>query len=475
MITRMLAAGDIVRIEHENLLDEMRMVILTDYIRKEYCTTEEINIDKIGVMSIFKTLVAKYENLKMAILTGGIFVIPKELFGISEKYVEVTMPEKDRNDVMNCISKLFEIGKIQVIVGTKSLLGEGWDEPSINSLILATFVGSFMLSNQMRGRAIRTNSNPNKTANIWHLVCVCDSFEKDNAIENTDVNLLKRRFQSFAGIGFESNEVTSGLERLGNFDGKFSEQRVNELNKKMENLSNDRDKMFKAWENAVEKKTNMKMVEQVELEEPPAFTSEWLVSKNLKNAIGILVAAIVLLITGTFPRWIVAIVGAGALGYVLFQIMRIKKLSNSEETVKIISEVLLEAMKKKGYITEQNAKVKITNQFGNISSCVEGTSMQESTMFVTSLTEIFSKFENQRYIIVAKKSNISKYFNIPKIFGNNKETAEFFVNIWKNKIGKVELIYTRSTEGRKQLLKARMQNINTKGRANRRQILSDWK
>ena len=488
---------DIVRIEHENLQDEMRMVILTDYIRKEYCTTEEINIDKIGVMSIFKTLVAKYENLKMAILTGGIFVIPKELFGelceicdskninteklkikdfpLSEKYVEVTMPEKDRNDVMNCISKLFEIGKIQVIVGTKSLLGEGWDEPSINSLILATFVGSFMLSNQMRGRAIRTNSNPNKTANIWHLVCVCDSFEKDNAIENTDVNLLKRRFQSFAGIGFESNEVTSGLERLGNFDGKFSEQRVTELNKKMENLSNDRDKMFKAWENAVEKKTNMKMVEQVELEEPPAFTSEWLVSKNLKNAIGILVAAIVLLITGTFPRWIVAIVGAGALGYVIFQIMRIKKLSNSEETVKIISEVLLEAMKKKGYITEQNAKVKITNQFGNISSCVEGTSMQESTMFVTSLTEIFSKFENQRYIIVAKKSNISKYFNIPKIFGNNKETAEFFVNIWKNKIGKVELIYTRSTEGRKQLLKARMQNINTKGRANRRQILSDWK
>ena len=488
---------DIVRIEHENLQEEMRMVILTDYIRKEYCTTEEITIDKIGVMSIFKTLVAKYENLKMAILTGGIFVIPKELFEelcnicdtnkinieklkpkefpLNENYVEITMPEKDRNDVMNCISKLFEIGKIQVIIGTKSLLGEGWDEPSINSLILATFVGSFMLSNQMRGRAIRTNSNPNKTANIWHLVCVCDSLEKDNSIENSDINLLKRRFQSFAGIGYENNEVTSGIERLGNFDGKFSKQMVNEINQKMEQRANNREKMFNSWENAVEKKTNMKMVEQVELEEPPAFTSEWLVSKNFKNAIGILVAIIVLLIAGTIPRWITAIAGVGVLGYIIYHVKRIKKLSNSEETVKTISEVLLEAMKKKGYITEQNAKIKITNQFGNISSCVEGTSMQESSLFVTSLTEIFSKFENQRYIIVANKAKISKYFNIPKIFGTNKETAEFFVNIWNRKIGKVELIYTRSEEGRKQLLKARMQNINNKGKATKKQILSEWK
>ena len=71
------------------------------------------------------------------------------------------------------------------------------------------------------------------------------------------------------------------------------------------------------------------MVEQVELEEPPAFTSEWLVSKNLKNAIGILVAIIVLLIAGTIPRWITAIAGVGVLGYIIYHVKRIKKLSNT--------------------------------------------------------------------------------------------------------------------------------------------------
>ena len=194
----------IVDIELNNLNKDMRMVVLTDFIRREYITTEDIEIDKIGVLPIFKILAKDHPNLNMAVLTGSLFVIPKskakalqdicnskeidtdklkfKLFEMNTNYVEVSMPEKIRNDVMNCISKLFEVGEINLIVGTKSLLGEGWDEPSINSLILATFVGSYMLSNQMRGRAIRVNSNPNKTANIWHLVCVCDNVDGESSI-----------------------------------------------------------------------------------------------------------------------------------------------------------------------------------------------------------------------------------------------------------------------------------------------------
>ena len=47
--------------------------------------------------------------------------------------------------------------------------------------------------------------------------------------------------------------------------------------------------------------------------------------------------------------------------------------------------------------------------------------------------------------------------------------------IWKRKIGNVEYIYTRSEQGRKALLKARMQNIDNKKEISKRQILSDWK
>ena len=43
------------------------------------------------------------------------------------------------------VTELFQRGEINILIGTKSLLGEGWDSPCINSLILASFVGSFIL------------------------------------------------------------------------------------------------------------------------------------------------------------------------------------------------------------------------------------------------------------------------------------------------------------------------------------------
>jgi hypothetical protein len=42
------------------------------------------------------------------------------------------------------ITSVFESGAITVLVGTKALLGEGWDAPSINTLVLASFVGSYV-------------------------------------------------------------------------------------------------------------------------------------------------------------------------------------------------------------------------------------------------------------------------------------------------------------------------------------------
>src|SRR6476660_4360868 len=83
------------------------------------------------------------------------------------------MGGNDNQSAVRLLTQLFSEGAITVLVGTKSLLGEGWDAPSMNALILASFVGTDVTSNQMRGRAIRTSpAKPDKAANIWHLVCI---------------------------------------------------------------------------------------------------------------------------------------------------------------------------------------------------------------------------------------------------------------------------------------------------------------
>ena len=78
----------------------------------------------------------------------GVDMRTKPIRGTAHSEVEFSGANKHKVAV---ITAMFEAGRIHVLAGTKSLLGEGWDSPSINSLILASFVGSFVLTNQMRG------------------------------------------------------------------------------------------------------------------------------------------------------------------------------------------------------------------------------------------------------------------------------------------------------------------------------------
>ena len=50
-----------------------------------------------------------------------------------------------------------------------------------------------------------------------------------------------------------------------------------------------------------------------------------------------------------------------------------------------------------------------------------------------------------------------------------------FSKYFKLKIGPHDLIYTRSSEGRKLLLKARMKNIKNSEKRQRRQEYSQWR
>lgn len=114
----------------------------------------------------------QHKVIRLGVLCGSVVIIPAEakeallqqtdakikltfsaIGSLSENdYLKVTATG-DAHALTAAVTAIFAQGAMQVLIGTKSLLGEGWDSPCINSLILASFVGSFMLSNQMRGRA----------------------------------------------------------------------------------------------------------------------------------------------------------------------------------------------------------------------------------------------------------------------------------------------------------------------------------
>ncbi|MEO8773811.1 MAG: DEAD/DEAH box helicase family protein [Gelidibacter sp.] len=162
----------VVTSEYEHLNDNLRCVILTDYIRKEFCSThsnEIQSINKIGVIPIFQYLRCYLPDKHyLAVLSGSIVIIHQSIkivvenlagpdaysyseFPSDDEFLMVTPKSGTSKSTVEVLTILFQEGAIKVLVGTKSLLGEGWDAPSINSLILASFVG-FICDKQSNAR-----------------------------------------------------------------------------------------------------------------------------------------------------------------------------------------------------------------------------------------------------------------------------------------------------------------------------------
>src|SRR5205823_2588384 len=114
--------------------------------------------------------------------------------------------------------------------------------------VLASYVGSYMLSNQMRGRAIRTDPlRPDKAANIWHLATVSsastanfleplrdlfgDPAHFDPQAFGVDMEMLSRRFHGFEGLSAgPAAQITNGIDRLELAGRSWTEDGVDQLN-----------------------------------------------------------------------------------------------------------------------------------------------------------------------------------------------------------------------------------------------------
>lgn len=97
-------------------------------------------------------------------------------------------------------------------------------------------------------------------------------------------------------------------------------------------------------------------------------------------------------------------------------------------------------------------------------------------LFTESLNKILGNIKNPRYLIarhsISHKPGKEDCHAVPNVLAAKKEYAELFLNAW-HKVGQVELIYTRSTESRRILLKARAKAFSS-GMSNTSERLDRW-
>lgn len=511
-ISKLNGIKDIVDFEYKQVGKDLRLVILCDFIRKEFfinAPENNLELNNIGVIPIFEKLRRENkENKKIAVLTGSLIIIPAiaydafeakaNKYGITQinstivsydrNYILIHQNEQIKNNIIHIITQIFQRGEIEVLIGTKSLLGEGWDAPAINSLILASFVGSFVLSNQMRGRAIRTqNGNGDKTGNIWHLVCI----DPTSPSGGDDFELLKRRFRSFVGVSFkEEPGIENGVGRLNLPENIYRKEVAEKKNIEMLTYAGDRETLKQRWKEALATGVNLEEEIKIPFPEEREYKTvkSMYLNKTIRNLLATLGSGLLgfgiesLQGLGRAARnikspqdlyvflAILGTIGMAIFGRLTFKTLRLYfKYRDISKDIQQIGDALLNSLIKAGAIKTDYSKLKVEtsiDNFGAVFSHLEGGTTFDKSTFINSLQEVIAPIDNPRYVIIRKNKFMlfvkqKDYHSVPEVIGKNKNLAEYFKNQWERLVGSCDLVFTRTIEGRKLLLKSRVKSLAT--------------
>ena len=502
--SKLKSIEEIVRIEGKSLGSDLRMVVLTDFVRSADFPKDPADVKplkRLGVVPIFEQIRrSETPGVRLGILTGTLTVVPTDTqeslrtvaveLGIDpanldyrplahdERFCEVAVRGPDKQKIVALITNLFRQGGVTVLVGTTSLLGEGWDAPAVNALILASFVGSYMLSNQMRGRAIRTlEGNPAKTANIWHLVCQ----EEGVAEPGEDLDTLIRRFKTFVGVSFKRSTIESGLTRIGLGSPPYDQARIDHINAVMMQQARDRDGLRTRWELSLASARFGAMQEEVTTS-PLALPRDFVFARAILAALwqvgfwGVSIVSVlmsrsgasaglrILMILLAVASALAAIAALPMFFQALWLLLRHGPVASS---MKQLGKALLKALVQANIIDSRHARPRVIAQrrdYGFVTCSLKGGATRERSVFLDALQELLGPVDDPRYILV-RKSPLrllmqKHYYAMPKTLARNRESAEHFRRMWARYIGPCELIYTRNPEGRQSLLKARAQSMS---------------
>lgn len=502
--------------EAQALGQDLRMVVLTDHVRAgELPRAGDVDYlpSRLGVVPIFETLRrAQLADQRLGVLTGTLVIVPAEIrTALAEVASQLHIDPANLRfeDLPGCpdhlrlaatgaaqsrqvelLTRLFCDGHMTMLVGTQALLGEGWDAPALNTLVLASNSAAFMLSNQMRGRAIRIDpGNPAKVANIWHLAttqtlpgnafgAISDRLDwgkvavGDNI--TSDLDLLNRRFQAFDGISNgDPCRIESGLHRLGLHEGSDIETR----NEATLVLARDRPLTARRWSEALGRAGSRSRVHEVA---SPNYaprglswfdTLQWLGASAISS--GAFAAANELRSTSSLQSiatLAMAATGAATLAMAP-KLIRAAWLfvrnGSVEGSLTQVANAVIEGLDRAGlmpgdYVSDAIATVTY-NGSGRTDLSVQGLSRANERKVLQAVAEVLGPVQNPRYLL-ARRSRLLlhtryDYHAVPAALAAKKEWAAEFHQAWKRHVGSSQLIFTRSAPGRLALLRARTRSF----------------
>ncbi len=461
------ALSDILRVEYDELGDRLRCVIVTDFEKtSSTAVVDEVHDDEAGgAIGVFKALVECElgDQLDPVLMTGSTLLVDDDL---SIRFLERArewVNERDlsiefRDEPMGrfhhlhgsgkdwapryystMVTEFFQEGMTRCLIGTRGLLGEGWDASRINVLVDLTTVTTSMSINQLRGRSMRLDKLwPEKVANNWDIVCLAEEFIKGF----DDYERFERKHKNLYGV-CDDGSIEKGV---GHVHAAFTELKPEAVNEGMGVI-------------------NQEMLERARRR--PSARDMWAIGTPFSA-----VARKSLEFTPSVP-----------LGGLQYPFGSMGDPWTEDSLNNAIIKAVANGMWEAGLLPKY-AKLGGGQRGGGwfryyIEECTE----EQSAMFAEAISEVFGPIDDARYIIsrsarffdetflsrllpevIAKyvrkeRKEVVMFYRVPSCLAGKKTHAKWFENQWNKHVSPGEAIYVHSKEGKQAMSYARTSGL----------------
>lgn len=462
------AMADILKHEMQGAGD-LRVLVVTDFERSsatvEKSVASLINSESGGAVAAMRKLTSDPETDKLdpILVTGKTVLVDDDLLQNflvhAEKWIAANNLAVNIETVSDAgffeirgsgadwtprnyvamVTSMFELGVTRCLVGTRGLLGEGWDSLRANTLIDLTSASTSVAVNQLRGRVIRKDPLcPGKVANIWDVVCMAPEFE--NGLN--DYARFARKHAGYYGlcddgeIEFGLGHIHSALTDAGPEDVALN---AHLFNSEMLIRCLARQSVMEKWK--IGSPYEDKSVDAVEVKADASFRS-----RSVRGRIGRMRG---------------------------FELDAGSKLTG-------ICLALLDALKATGKIGKGPCSIRVTERADDYFRLfLDGANEEDVKLFSTSLAELFMPIEGQKYMIpryeqiladnwlsdllpevfrkyVARKVNrIAVYHPLPRALSGSRAEADIFSECWNYHVSPGVAVYVFQGRGEQMLAEAR--------------------
>jgi len=534
------AACRILAAEHAAMGEDLRAVVLTDFERASSGARPEEALDREAgsARRVFERLAHHREagRLDPIMVTGRVVLADA---GLGEalitrfndrlastgmrarcRYEKTDIPgvlevagegsDWSSRTYVSLVTAAFEEGVTRCLVGTRGILGEGWDSLTLNTLVDLTSVTTSTSVQQIRGRGLRKNPSwPRKVAHNWDVICVARDFERGDS----DLRRFARRHGRYWGVVAYPPERGRVVKSTYHVDPAltfelavrgFRETSFDRYTRRSLVWVGRRDESHDLWrvgEDYSNFSYSATRLEVRDLKLRTAYTLQDSLASVMRSFRASVVAVFLLSLyeilvyafsAGETPGWSI-------LGVALVIAAVTTFLANLRSAYRLGKALLVEqrpdailldvgralacalgdaGLAVRGFAPEN---VRVTERpDGSYEVSLNHATTEDADLFMRSYREIFAPVRDQRYLILRNEDrlpnvvfrplwmalrplfrNATDYPNalhpVPGVLATRKDRAETLARHWERYVGGGRLFYTRNEEGREALLRARAQ------------------